>query len=81
MVGQDGRAITSFWFDVMQDAQHPLRVRLEASKLLAEHGWGKPRSVEVLVSADAPSDVLHREKVSQSIDDFYAELDRLAGAG
>jgi hypothetical protein len=50
-VGDDGREIACFWLEVMRDPENPPRQRLEASKLLAEHGWGKPPSVDAAWSA------------------------------
>lgn len=82
-VGDHGREIISFWLDVMRDPQNPLRLRLDASRLLVEHGWGKPAVVELALSATLSQDVGPSEderKLEFSLEGFYAELDRLAAA-
>jgi hypothetical protein len=48
-VGDDGRRIIDFWVNVMDDDTASTRDRLEASRLLADPGWGK-------VTAQAPLD-------------------------
>jgi Family of unknown function (DUF5681) len=83
-VGDDGREIIDFWLELMRDQENPLRLRLDASKLLAEHGWGKPAAVELALSATLSQDAGKNDddrKVQSSLQDFYAELDRLAATG
>jgi hypothetical protein len=41
-VGEDGEAIIAFWIDLMNDASARTADRLEASRLLADRGWGRP---------------------------------------
>jgi len=53
LVGDDGLTIVQFWLDTMLDESMQVRVRLEASRLLAERGWGKPANFEPVV-ADEP---------------------------
>ena len=83
VIGDDVREIADFWLKVMQDPQNPLRLRLDGSKLLAEHGWGKPAPVDLVTPAstskDGPSQDGH--KVAGAAEKFFAELDRLAGLG
>jgi hypothetical protein len=81
VVGEDGRAIAEFWLDVMQDPQNPLRARLDASRLLAEHGWGKPAPADLVRPTstsedDGPNQDGH--KLAGVAEKFFAELDRLA---
>jgi hypothetical protein len=68
----------------MKDAKNPLRLRIDASKLLAEHGWGKPASVDLAAGAAGEHpDGAHegRQKLAVTWEEFDAELDRLAAAG
>jgi hypothetical protein len=65
----------------MRDPQNSLRLRLDASRLLVEHGWGKPAVVELSLSATLTQDAERSEderKLESSLEGFYAELDRLA---
>jgi hypothetical protein len=41
LVGENGEAIAQFWLDLMDDETARTADRLEASRLLAERGWGK----------------------------------------
>jgi hypothetical protein len=41
LVGENGEAIVQFWLDLMHDETARAADRLEASRLLAERGWGK----------------------------------------
>jgi hypothetical protein len=41
LVGEDGMALAQFWWSTVQDETRRDRDRLEASKLLADRGWGK----------------------------------------
>jgi hypothetical protein len=78
-VGDDGREIACFWLEVMRDPENPLRQRLEASKLLAEHGWGKPPSVDAAWSATVgKGEEVIRAESPFDWEAFDAELDRLA---
>jgi hypothetical protein len=44
LVGENGRALADFWFEVLQDTDAKMADRLEASRLLADRGWGKAPS-------------------------------------
>jgi hypothetical protein len=41
LLGGDGQAIPRFWLNIMNDENAKTSDRLEASKLLADRGWGK----------------------------------------
>jgi hypothetical protein len=41
LLGDDGTKIAEFWLNTMLDQEQPMRFRLEASRLLADRGWGK----------------------------------------
>jgi hypothetical protein len=41
LVGDDGMPIVELWWRIAQDPMQRTRDRLEASKLLADRGWGK----------------------------------------
>jgi hypothetical protein len=60
-VGDDGERIIAFWLSVMDDDTASTRDRLEASRLLADRGWGK-------VTAQAPLDVLQAEAAPPEVD-------------
>jgi hypothetical protein len=83
MVGDDGREIIDFWLDMMRDPENPLRLRLEASKLLAERGWGRagPADVPLPATDTLRAPLLDERRLDASIKEFYAELDRLAATG
>jgi hypothetical protein len=44
LIGEDGGPIVEFWASVMNDDGARTTDRLEASRLLAERGWGKAPS-------------------------------------
>ena len=60
-VGDDGHRIIDFWISVMDDDTASTRDRLEASKLVADRGWGR-------VTAHAPLDVLRAEAAPLEVD-------------
>jgi hypothetical protein len=41
LVGEDGTALTQLWWDIARDETRRDSDRLEASRLLADRGWGK----------------------------------------
>jgi Family of unknown function (DUF5681) len=75
VVGDDGRAIIDFWMSVMSDRAASMRDRLEASRLLADRGWGKASAFEQL-EADYPKQTLDAEEAIHRA--FEAEMKRLA---
>jgi hypothetical protein len=48
LVGEDGMKLAEFWLSIMEDPMRRDSDRLEASKLLADRGWGKAASFEPL---------------------------------
>jgi hypothetical protein len=48
LLGNDGKALAQFWAQVLADKEQPMGARLEASKLLAERGWGKAAAFEAI---------------------------------
>ena len=46
LVGEDGLALVQLWWSITQDETKRVRDRLEASKLLADRGWGKAATYE-----------------------------------
>ena len=52
LVGADGRALAEFWNDVLHDEDAKLSDRLEASRLLADRGFGKAASFAPIEEED-----------------------------
>jgi L-rhamnose isomerase len=46
LVGEDGMKLAQLWWDIAKDPMRRDSDRLEASKLLADRGWGKAASFE-----------------------------------
>jgi hypothetical protein len=46
LVGEDGMKLAEFWLSIMEDPMRRDSDRLEASRLLADRGWGKAASFE-----------------------------------
>jgi hypothetical protein len=46
LVGEDGMALVELWWSIANDPMRRDRDRLEASKLLADRGWGKAAAYE-----------------------------------
>ena len=46
LVGEDGVALAQIWWDIARDETRRDRDRLEASRLLADRGWGKAAAYE-----------------------------------
>jgi Family of unknown function (DUF5681) len=46
LVGEDGMALAQLWWDIARDETRRDSDRLEASKLLADRGWGKAAAFE-----------------------------------
>ncbi len=76
VVGDDGLAIAQFWFDVMHDADAKMGDRIEASRLLAERGWGRAAGFALVEDEDPLG--LDRVRVDAAIDTFAVEVVRLA---
>jgi len=73
-LGHEGEAIVDFWIEAMNDTSLSIRDRLEASKLLAERGWGKPTAFVVLDDEDARDEA----ELEAAVERFGAEVRRLA---
>jgi hypothetical protein len=76
LVGEDGDEIVRFWLALMRDETAKTADRLEASRLLAVRGWGKPAAFE-LVEDDDPLG-LDDERREAAVIAFDAEVRRLA---
>lgn len=44
LVGDDGLKLAEFWVSIYEDTNAKMADRLEASRLLADRGWGKAAS-------------------------------------
>jgi hypothetical protein len=73
-LGEDGEAIVDFWIEAMNDTALNMRERLEASKLLAERGWGKAVAVVLVDDEDNQRDA----DLEAAVEQFYAEVERLS---
>jgi L-rhamnose isomerase len=73
LVGEDGLALAQIWWDIARDETRRDRDRLEASRLLADRGWGKAASFEP-VEGD-PFDLADAERAAE---EFRAKIMRLA---
>jgi hypothetical protein len=72
LVGEDGMTtLVQVWWDIARDETRRDRDRLEASRLLADRGWGKPANFEPL-----EGDPLGLEDVEAA--EFRAKIMRLA---
>ena len=67
-------ALAQLWWDIASDETRRDSDRLEASKLLADRGWGK-----AAVFSPQEGDPLDWENVEQAAADFRAKILRLAG--
>ena len=56
LVADDGRPIAEFWLATMNDPGAKLSERLEASRLLADRGWGKADKGEPTAEEMAPTE-------------------------
>jgi len=70
LVGEDGMALAQLWWDIARDETRRDRDRLEASRLLADRGWGKAPTYAVIEEAD-PLDLANLE---QAAEDFRQRI-------
>jgi hypothetical protein len=77
LVGEDGLALAQIWWDIARDETRRDRDRLEASRLLADRGWGKAPTFAANEERD-PLDLADAEKAAE---EFTAKILRLAEAG
>ena len=75
LVGDDGMKLVELWWDIARDETRRDRDRLEASRLLADRGWGKAPTYAAIEEAD-PLDLARLE---QAAEEFRASIVRLAG--
>ena len=65
-----------FWFSIMEDPMRRESDMLEASRLLAQRGWGKAPAYAAIEEAD-PLDLANME---QAAEEFRAKILRLASS-
>jgi len=75
MVGEDGMALAELWWSIANDPMRRDSDRLEASRLLADRGWGKPANF-----APQEGDPLGLADVDQAAEEFARNIVRLAPA-
>jgi hypothetical protein len=73
LVGEDGMKLAAFWLSIMDDPMRRDSDRLEASKLLADRGWGKVATYE-----PQEGDPFDWENVEEAAEQFDREVARLA---
>ena len=73
LVGEDGMALAELWWSIAQDPMRRDSDRLEASKLLAERGWGKAGAFEPV-----EGDPLDLADAEASAEEFRRMVLRLA---
>ena len=74
VVGEDGRALAELWWSIASDPARKDSDRLEASRLLADRGWGKAPTFAAVEEAD-PLDL---EELELAAEKFRADVLRLA---
>jgi hypothetical protein len=74
LVGEDGMKLAQFWLSIMEDETRRDSDRLEASRLLADRGWGKAPTYAAIEEED-PLDLASLE---QAAEDFRQRVLRLA---
>jgi hypothetical protein len=74
LLGNDGLGIATFWRDVMLDESEPTRVRLEASRLLAERGWGRAPAEEPVAEDADDSWLRNLAAIDREIERLSTEL-------
>jgi hypothetical protein len=73
LVGEDGLALAQLWWDIARDETRRGSDRLEASKLLAERGWGKAPAYAAMEEADP----LGLEATEEAAAEFRAKILKL----
>jgi hypothetical protein len=74
LVGEDGKALVQLWWSIARDTMQRTSDRLEASKLLADRGWGRAASFEA-----QQGDPFDLEVMEQAAEEFRAKILKLAG--
>ena len=75
LVGDDGQTIARFWASIMSDSNAKTTDRIEASRLLADRGWGKAPTHEPPLVDD---DDTHEIRLEAAAKRFNEEVRRLA---
>jgi hypothetical protein len=75
VVGEDGRARAQLWWDIARDATRRDSDQLEASRLLADRGWGKAAVYE-----PKEADPLGLEDAERAAEWFRAKILAIAPA-
>jgi hypothetical protein len=70
LVGEDGMALAQLWWDIARDETRRDSDRLEASRLLADRGWGRAPTYAAIEEAD-PLDLANLE---QAAEEFRAKI-------
>jgi hypothetical protein len=73
LVGENGHTLAAFWLSIMEDPMRRDSDRLEASRLLADRGWGKAHTFEPL-----EGDPLDLAALEGAAEEFRAKILRLA---
>jgi hypothetical protein len=74
LIGEDGMALVRLWWDIARNPMRRDADRIQASRLLADRGWGKPATFESLEGD--PFDLADAERAAE---EFRAKVLRLAG--
>src|SRR5262249_21698966 len=75
LVGEDGHKLAAFWLSIMEDPMRRDSDRLEASKPMADRGWGK-----AAVWEQQEGDPLDFADMEQAAEEFRRNVLRLAAA-
>ena len=67
LVGEDGMALARLWWDIARDETRRDSDRLEASRLLADRGWGKAPTYAAIEDPD-PLDRANLEAAARSFE-------------
>jgi hypothetical protein len=73
LVGEDGMALAQLWWDIARDETRRDSHRLEASRLLADRGWGKAGNFEPV-----EGDPLDLSDAEAAAEEFTAKILQLA---
>jgi hypothetical protein len=75
LIGEDGMKLVELWWDIAKDPMRRDSDRLEASRLLADRGWGKAASFEPV-----EGDPLDLAVLEGAAEEFRASILRLVEA-
>jgi hypothetical protein len=70
LVGEDGMKLAEFWLSIMQDETRRDSDRLEASRLLADRGWGKAPTFAAIEEEDS----LDLANLERAAEEFRAKI-------